>query len=69
MNSYSIILGNKPPATVPAKGAYMLKDVERLQNFYGIPVKPPAVSFLINQLYSTTPFTCNPTFISCYNPQ
>lgn len=29
---------------VPAKGAYMAKDIERLRDFYGIPVKPPSVS-------------------------
>ena len=29
---------------VTAKGAYMVKDIERLRNFYGIPLKPPSVS-------------------------
>ena len=29
---------------VPAKGAYLAKDIERLRDFYGIPVKPPSVS-------------------------
>jgi len=34
--------GNRPPAMVPAKGAYLAKDIERLRDFYGIPVKPPS---------------------------
>ncbi|XP_020626223.1 glutathione S-transferase kappa 1-like isoform X1 [Orbicella faveolata] len=34
--------GNKPPGTVPAKAAYMSKDIERLRDFYGIPLVPPA---------------------------
>lgn len=37
-------LGNKPPGTLPAKAAYMSKDVERLRDFYGIPLVSPAVS-------------------------
>ena len=38
------ITGNKPPGTLPAKAAYLFKDIERLQNFYGIPLVLPAVS-------------------------
>lgn len=37
-------LGNKPPGTLPAKAAYMSKDIERLRDFYGIPLVSPAVS-------------------------
>jgi len=31
--------GNKPPAMVPAKGAYMTKDIERLAKFWRLPLK------------------------------
>ena len=30
--------GNAPPATVPAKGAYMLKDLQRWAEHYGLPL-------------------------------
>ena len=29
--------GNASPAVVPAKGAYMLKDLQRFSNIYGVP--------------------------------
>ena len=29
--------GNASPAAVPAKGAYMLKDLQRFSNIYGVP--------------------------------
>ncbi|HPF22205.1 MAG: 2-hydroxychromene-2-carboxylate isomerase [Hyphomonas sp.] len=31
--------GNRPPATVPAKGAYMLKDLDRCAARYGLKVR------------------------------
>ncbi|KAJ7393538.1 Glutathione S-transferase kappa 1 [Desmophyllum pertusum] len=34
--------GNRPPAMVPAKGTYMVKDIQRLRQFYGIPMTPPS---------------------------
>ncbi|XP_022807845.1 glutathione S-transferase kappa 1-like isoform X1 [Stylophora pistillata] len=34
--------GNRPPAMVPAKGVYMMKDIQRLREFYGIPITPPS---------------------------
>ncbi|KAL9971349.1 hypothetical protein ACROYT_G023862 [Oculina patagonica] len=34
--------GNQPPAMVPAKGAYMAKDIQRLRDFYGIPIVEPS---------------------------
>lgn len=43
-NCFMKQLGNKPPGTLPAKAAYMFKDIERLRDFYGIPLVPPAVS-------------------------
>ncbi|KXJ22591.1 glutathione S-transferase kappa 1 [Exaiptasia diaphana] len=33
--------GNRPPAMVPAKGAYMAKDLKRLREFYGVPLQQP----------------------------
>ena len=37
-------IGNRPPAMVPAKGVYMIKDIQRMQEYYGIPIIPPSVS-------------------------
>ena len=37
-------VGNRPPAMVPAKGVYMIKDIQRMQEYYGIPIIPPSVS-------------------------
>lgn len=34
--------GNRPPGLVPAKAAYITKDIQRLQEFYGIPISPPS---------------------------
>lgn len=31
--------GNTPPATLPARGVYMLRDVERWAAFYGVPFR------------------------------
>uniref|UniRef100_A0AC34QIL4 Glutathione S-transferase kappa n=1 Tax=Panagrolaimus sp. JU765 TaxID=591449 RepID=A0AC34QIL4_9BILA len=33
---------NRPPATVPAKGVQMLKDLECLGRYWGIPIRPPS---------------------------
>jgi len=33
--------GNKPPASVAAKGSYLFKDVERLSSYYDLPTKFP----------------------------
>ena len=30
-------VGNTSPAAIPAKGAYMLKDLQRFSNIYGVP--------------------------------
>ncbi|XP_027051888.1 glutathione S-transferase kappa 1-like [Pocillopora damicornis] len=42
--------GNRPPAMVPAKGVYMMKDIQRMQEYYGIPIIPPSVSIDIKIL-------------------
>ncbi|CAH1775146.1 unnamed protein product [Owenia fusiformis] len=34
--------GNKPPAMVPNKGAYMLHDIERLKQYYNVPMNQPS---------------------------
>jgi len=36
---------NRPPMMVPAKGAYMIHDIERLRDFYQIPLKHPSDPF------------------------
>eukprot|EP01127_Copromyxa_protea_P012166 TRINITY_DN3137_c0_g1_i1.p1 TRINITY_DN3137_c0_g1~~TRINITY_DN3137_c0_g1_i1.p1 ORF type:complete len:222 (-),score=53.85 TRINITY_DN3137_c0_g1_i1:58-723(-) len=42
--------GNKPPGLVPSKGKYMLKDLNRLQDYFGVhPLKYPS-RFPINTL-------------------
>lgn len=33
--------GNKPPATLPARGAYMFKDIQRNARYFEIPLKLP----------------------------
>ncbi|XP_077114876.1 glutathione S-transferase kappa 1-like [Ranitomeya variabilis] len=37
--------GNSPPAMVPKRGAYMTKDVERLTQFYQVPLRHPSDFF------------------------
>lgn len=37
------LVGNKPPAMVPNKGVYMIKDIQRLGKYYGIPLNQPKV--------------------------
>lgn len=44
LNFLWYIIGNKPPGVVPSKLAYMGKDIKRLRDFYGIPIKAPSVS-------------------------
>ncbi|NXG89073.1 GSTK1 transferase, partial [Stercorarius parasiticus] len=31
--------GNKPPATLPKRGEYMLKDIKRMAKYYQVPLK------------------------------
>ncbi|KAM4030500.1 glutathione S-transferase kappa 1 [Anomaloglossus baeobatrachus] len=37
--------GNSPPAMVPKRGAYMRQDVERLTEFYQVPLQQPSDFF------------------------
>ncbi|XP_069836378.1 glutathione S-transferase kappa 1 isoform X2 [Dendropsophus ebraccatus] len=37
--------GNSPPAMVPKKGIYMTKDLERLAEFYQVPLRQPSDFF------------------------
>ncbi|XP_044152148.1 glutathione S-transferase kappa 1-like [Bufo gargarizans] len=37
--------GNSPPAMVPKRGAYLAKDLERLAEFYQVPVQEPTDFF------------------------
>jgi len=41
--------GNKPPITVPAKGAYMFSDLQRSSGYFGVPLTAPA-NFPINTI-------------------
>lgn len=38
---------NRPPATVPAKGIQLIKDLEYLGRYWGIPIHPPSVNFFL----------------------
>lgn len=40
---WTYLVGNKPPAMVPNKGVYMIKDIQRLGKYYGIPLNQPKV--------------------------
>lgn len=37
--------GNSPPAMVPKKGVYMNKDIERMSEFYQVPLRQPSDFF------------------------
>lgn len=37
--------GNKPPGLVPNKFMYMMKDLNRLSQYYDVPLKPPSDPF------------------------
>ncbi|XP_063291209.1 glutathione S-transferase kappa 1 [Pelobates fuscus] len=37
--------GNRPPAMVPTKGAYMAKDMQRLSEYYQVPIRQPSDFF------------------------
>ncbi|XP_062848655.1 glutathione S-transferase kappa 1-like [Trichomycterus rosablanca] len=37
--------GNRPPAMVPNKALYMMKDVRRLANYFNVPVRSPSNPF------------------------
>ncbi|MEE6520099.1 hypothetical protein FKM82_017889 [Ascaphus truei] len=39
--------GNSPPALVPKKAAYMVKDLERQAEFYQVPVRQPKDFFQV----------------------
>ncbi|XP_018422140.1 PREDICTED: glutathione S-transferase kappa 1-like isoform X2 [Nanorana parkeri] len=39
--------GNSPPAMVPKKGAYMAQDMERLSEYYQVPLKQPGDFFQV----------------------
>ena len=41
--------GNKPPATLPAKGKYLFQDVNEWAEFYGVPLKFPS-KFPLNSI-------------------
>ena len=50
MNISTNIVGNKPPAMVPNKGVYMVKDIQRLGKYYGVPLKQPKVCAFLNKV-------------------
>lgn len=43
--NFFIISGNKPPGLVPNKFMYMTKDLERLSEYFNVPLRPPADPF------------------------
>lgn len=50
MNISTNIVGNKPPAMVPNKGVYMVKDIQRLGKYYGVPLKQPKVCAFLSKV-------------------
>lgn len=40
-----MIKGNKPPGLVPNKFQYMSKDLQRLSEYFDVPMHPPADPF------------------------
>ncbi|KAK3104461.1 hypothetical protein FSP39_002497 [Pinctada imbricata] len=36
---------NRPPGVVPSKAIYLIKDVERCSDYFGVPLKPPSEPF------------------------
>lgn len=49
-------VGNQPPALVPARGRYMLKDLKRWAAYYGVPFHFPSV-FPTNSLLAMRALT------------
>uniref|UniRef100_A0A8C9VS86 Glutathione S-transferase kappa 1 n=1 Tax=Scleropages formosus TaxID=113540 RepID=A0A8C9VS86_SCLFO len=45
INAFSLSKGNKPPALVPNKFAYMSKDLSRLREYFAVPLSFPADPF------------------------
>lgn len=52
-------VGNAPPATLPARGMYMFKDLQRWSAYYGVPWTLPA-TFPTNSLLAMRALTALP---------
>lgn len=52
--------GNKPPASLPARGPYLFRDVQRWSTKYGVPLRFPKV-FPANTLKAQRMLTAIPT--------
>ncbi|XP_062610017.1 glutathione S-transferase kappa 1-like [Saccostrea cucullata] len=59
--------GNKPPAMVPNKGSYMIKDIQRLGKYYGIPLKQP--KDFASVMFGTLPVQRFLTAVDMTNPE
>lgn len=45
MQFLSFLTGNKPPGLVPSKFLYMTKDMERLAEYFKVPLTAPSDPF------------------------
>lgn len=45
MQCVSFLTGNKPPGVVPNKFMYMTKDMERLADYFNVPLAAPSDPF------------------------
>lgn len=45
MQCLSFLTGNKPPGLVPNKFMYMTKDMERLAEYFNVPLTAPSDPF------------------------
>nr|QGA89085.1 glutathione-S-transferase kappa 1 [Physella acuta] len=61
--------GNKPPATVPNKGAYSIKDVQRLGKYFDVPIKFPKNPFEMMIIKGTLPTQRFLTAIDMTHPE
>lgn len=41
---FILFTDNRPPGMVPAKAAYMGKDIKRLREYYQVPLNSPSVN-------------------------
>ncbi|XP_073404409.1 glutathione S-transferase kappa 1-like [Dendrobates tinctorius] len=61
--------GNSPPAMVPKRGAYMTKDVDRLTEFYQVPLQHPSDFFEVVIKKGSLPAMRFLTAVQMSNPE
>ncbi|NWV72525.1 GSTK1 transferase, partial [Malurus elegans] len=61
--------GNKPPAMLPKRAEYMLKDVKRMAKYYQVPLHMTGADFQRIMATSTLPAMRFITAVDMTNPQ